>query len=287
MTATMTAGWILLFTAGAVPAAAQPTQELEPALHTYRTVNGTALKAYVFDAGRKDQAATRPAILLLHGGGWSVGSPDWTFPSARRYADMGMVAVSVQYRLSGETDTPIDALEDVCRAFAWVRGRAAEWGIDPRRVAASGVSAGGHLAAASATIGCGNSGGAHGIGGPDALVLWSPALDVARDGHFVRLLRGRAAASAYSPLEQVRADMPPVHIVQGEEDVLTPARAARRFCERVTARGGRCEITAYPGVGHLLTRNLRNQESDFDPDPAMRDDGNARQRAFLAALWPR
>ena len=36
-----------------------------------------------------------------------------------------------------------------------------------------------------------------------------------------------------------------------------------------------------------LTRNLANQESDFDPDPVARDDGNARQLAFLKSLWIR
>lgn len=79
--------------------------------------------------------------------------------------------------------------------------------------------------------------------------------------------------------------MPPVHIVHGEHDTLTPLSGARRFCERVTANGGRCELVAYPIVGHLLTRNLANQENDFGPDPVARDDGNARQRAFVASLW--
>jgi acetyl esterase/lipase len=225
--------------------------------------------------------------LLFHGGGWSAGAPDWTFASARRYADLGLVAVSIQYRLSNETVTPIDALADVCSAFQWVRAQAAALGVDPRRVAASGISAGGHLAAVAATIGCGNAEGGYGNGGPDALVLWSPALDVSGDGHFRRLLRGRAAVVAYSPVEHVRPRMPPVHIVHGERDTLTPLSGARRFCERVTAGGGHCELVVYPGLGHLLTRNLANQESDFDPDPEARADGNAKQLAFLKSLWRR
>lgn len=81
--------------------------------------------------------------------------------------------------------------------------------------------------------------------------------------------------------------MPPVHIVQGERDTLTPLRGAQRFCERVKAGGGQCELVVYPGVGHLLTRNLANQESDFDPDPVAREEGIARQLAFLRSLWMR
>ena len=87
----------------------------------------------------------------------------------------------------------------MCAAFRWVRTEASALGVHPNRLAASGVSAGGHLAAAAATIGCGTHDGEYGIGGPDALVLWSPALDVSGDGHFRRLLRDRATVAAYSP----------------------------------------------------------------------------------------
>jgi acetyl esterase/lipase len=79
--------------------------------------------------------------------------------------------------------------------------------------------------------------------------------------------------------------MPPVSIVHGTRDSLTPLSGARRFCDRVLANGGRCELNAYDGVGHLLTRNLVNQESDFDPDPVARADGIAKQEAFIRELW--
>ena len=191
----------------------------------------------------------------------------------------------MRYRLSDERVTPIDALADVCAAFQWVRARAAVLGAHPKRVAASGVSAGAHLAASAATIGCDNTEGEYGIGGPDALVLWSPALDVSGDGFFRGLLRERAPVAAYSPVEHVRPRMPPTHIVHGDRDTLTPLSGARRFCDRVLAGGGVCELVVYRGVGHLLTRNVANQESDFDPDPVAREDGNARQRAFVSSLW--
>ena len=66
-----------------------------------------------------------------------------------------------------------------------------------------------------------------------------------------------------------------------------PLSGARRFCERVTAGGGRCELHVYPGVGPLRTRNLANHESDFDPDPVAREDGSAKQVEFLRSLWLR
>ena len=248
---------------------------------------GVALQAFVFAPSGQDEKSPAPAILLFHGGGWAAGAPNWTFAAARRYAEVGLVAISVEYRLSDERVTPIDALADVCASFHWVRAAAAKLRVHPQRIAASGVSAGGHLAATAATVGCGNTEGEYGIGGPDALVLWSPALDVSGDGYFRRLLRDRAPVQAYSPVEHVRPRMPPTHIVHGDRDTVTPLRGAQRFCDSVRAGGGVCELVVYPGVGHLLTRNLANQESDFDPDPDTRDEGNARQLEFVRALWRR
>lgn len=277
---------LMVGSSSATPESAQTSSApAPPSEHIYRTVDGVPLKAFVFKPTGTAQGTPTPAILLFHGGGWVAGAPDWTFASAQRYAALGLVAISVEYRLSREGVSPIEALEDVCTSFHWARAQAQALAIDPQRIAASGVSAGGHLASAAATIGCGNTDGAYGTGGPDALVLWSPALDVSGDGHFRRLLGERATVEALNPVEHVRARMPPVVVVHGERDNLTPLSGVRRFCDRVKAGGGLCVVHVYPGVGHLLTRNLANQESDFDPDPVARADGSAKQLEFLRHLW--
>jgi acetyl esterase/lipase len=263
-----------------------PASQAPPA-RVYRTVDGAGLKAFVFAPSSRPDGKRSPGVLLFHGGGWSAGDPDWVFPAAQRFADLGLVAVPIEYRLSNETTTPIDALADVCAAFQWARGEAPALGLDPERLAGYGVSAGGHLAALAATVGCGTTEGRYRTGGPDALVLTSPALDVSGDGHFKRLLRERAPVAAYSPVEHIRPGMPPVMIAHGEKDTLTPLRGARAFCDRVIAGGGRCELHIYPGVGHLFTRNLANQEDDFDPDPVARADAAAKQNAFLRTMWLR
>lgn len=276
-------GWRLAALAGAVtlvsavPLAGQAGGPRPPATRVYRVVGGDSLRVHVFrPAGAAGDSIH--AILLFHGGGWSAGSPEWTFAAARRFADSGLVAVAVQYRLSAGDVTPIDALADACAAFAWVRAHAGALGVTGR-VAGYGVSAGGHLVAATATVGC--PGDAR---GPDALLLWSPALDVAHDGWFARLLRGRAAAADLSPAAHVGPATPPTSIVHGERDALTPLAGVRRYCTALAALGRDCDLHVYPGVGHLLTRNLANQESDFDADPAASADGVARHHAFLRAL---
>lgn len=257
----------------------------EPSAQTYREVDGRALQAHVFSPARRGpDGGPVGAVLLFHGGGWSVGTPEWTFDAARRFAAHGMVAIPIQYRLSEGDVTPIEALSDVCAAFRWAREHADDLGLDPERVAGYGVSAGGHLVTSTATVGCPPEGSSSVRSEPDALLLWSPALDLARDGWFARKLQGRATAEAYSPVEHVRASTPPTSIVQGDSDTLTPLSGAKRFCARLAELGGTCELNVYEGVGHLLTRNLEYQEGDFDPDPQAVAEGIARHLRFLREL---
>ena len=265
-------------TAQSLPASVDATQQ--PRAYVYREIDGQKLKAYVFLPPSEGSGKQTCAVLLFHGGGRAEGSAEWTFEDARRFAALGMVAVSVEYRLSVGKITPIEALDDVRSAFRWVRRHAAEFNIDSNRVAGYGVSAGGHLVAAAATVDLPGDHVDNTSSKPDLLLLWSPALDVAADGWFVKLLQGRASASAYSPADHAGAATPPTSIVNGDKDTLTPLSRTERFWDRVVQSGGVCEVNVYPGVGHLLTRNLANQESDFDPDPTMRVNGKARHERF-------
>jgi acetyl esterase/lipase len=247
----------------------------------YAVARGESLWVHRFAPPRRDTAA-RPAVLLLHGGGWSAGDPSWVYPAAAAFAAGGFEAFAVQYRLSDSVTTPLEAIADACAALRWTRLRADSLGVDPERVAVYGVSAGGHLAASTVTIGCPE---ALADRGADALLLLSPAVDVEGDAHFARLLRGRASAREVSPAEHGRAGMPPTVLIQGAEDSLTPLRGAQRFCVLVAAQGQTCDLRVYDGLGHLLTRNLTEQEHSFDPDPAARADALQHQVRFLQRLW--
>ncbi|HRN54050.1 MAG TPA: alpha/beta hydrolase [Gemmatimonadaceae bacterium] len=229
-----------------------------------------------------DSAARRPAVLLLHGGGWTDGDPSWVHPAAAAFAVGGFEAFAVQYRLSDSATTPLEAIADVCTALRWTRLQADSLGIDAERVAVYGVSAGGHLAASTVTIGCPASLGERGA---DALLLLSPAVDVEGDAHFGRLLRGRAAARDVSPAANGRDGMPPTVLIQGAEDSLTPLGGAQRFCLLLAAQRQTCDLRVYDGLGHLLTRNLAEQEHAFDPDPLARADALRHQVRFLQRLW--
>jgi acetyl esterase/lipase len=131
------------------------------------------------------------------------------------------------------------------------------------------------------TVGCPSENNDNIRSEPDALLLWSPAVDVSKDGWFEKKLQGRATSMQYSPVEHVRSSTPPTSIVIGAEDTLTPLSGARRYCDQLIKAGGICELNVQEGVGHLLTRNLANQEDDYDPDPEAVAAGIAQHKRFL------
>lgn len=255
--------WLVLLLLACFPGWAQTRPG--PVEETIVGGEGQPLRLLLHAPATRPEAVPSAAIVLFHGGGWTAGEARWIEPTARLMQDAGLLAVSVEYRLADPKTgvTPYDSVADARAALRWVRRNAKRLGIDPGRIAAGGISAGGHIAAATAVFDepFGDVVSAR----PDALVLWSPALAVAGDGWFGKLSGGAARAAALSPDLYVRVGLPPAVVLQGEQDSVTPVEGARRFCNRMQAVGNRCELTVYPGVGHLFTRNLQQQENpDYD-----------------------
>jgi pectinesterase len=100
----------------------------------------------------KEAVNPLPAIVCIHGGAWWKGERKNFAHVARALAARGFVAVTISYRLSGEAPFPAQ-IHDCKAAVRWLRANAEIHGIDPTRIAATGSSAGGHLAALLATSG--------------------------------------------------------------------------------------------------------------------------------------
>ncbi|QIL89618.1 alpha/beta hydrolase fold domain-containing protein [Microbulbifer sp. SH-1] len=87
----------------------------------------------------------RPAVLLVHGGGWRSGNRTLQEPMAIYLANRGFVAATVEYRLSLEAQYPA-AVQDIKAALCWLHRNAGQLGVDRHRIAILGASAGAQLA---------------------------------------------------------------------------------------------------------------------------------------------
>lgn len=94
----------------------------------------------------ENKEAKRPAVMIIHGGGWRTGSRTQHYPLAQRLADLGYVCFTPEYRLSTEALYPA-AIYDLKAALRWIHANAKTYNIDTAKIAVLGFSAGGELAA--------------------------------------------------------------------------------------------------------------------------------------------
>ncbi len=205
-----------------------------------------------------------PAILFFYGGGWTGGSLDQFRGQARYFSKRGMVCFLAEYRTQKVNGTsPFEAVMDAKSIMRYIRAHAREWALDTTRIAASGGSAGGHLAASLACIDAYDD-PADDLSvttRPDALLLFNPVIDNGPAGYGYN--RIGEAFPAFSPLHNIRAGMPPTIVLLGTEDSLIPVATAEYFCAAIRVTGGICKLKLYEGAKHgfFNPRNLPYYQS--------------------------
>lgn len=228
-------------------------------VETYRKIGSTELKLWIF--GESDPKAQKPAIVFFFGGGWSSGSPAQFENQARHFAKRGMIAITADYRVKSRQGVQVvECVKDAKAAIAWVRENAQRLGVDPNRIAASGGSAGGHLAAATGTI--------SGFGTderPNAMILFNPGCTLAPIGDWqppagagarLGIERLGVEAEVISPAHHIGPHTPPTLILHGKADTTVPYGSVVAF-ESVMKKAGRpCKLVGYDGAGHgFFNRN--------------------------------
>jgi len=250
------------------------TNSIEPVEFIYKIIGADSLKAYVFFPAEKLNDEKHASIAIFHGGGWVMGEPSWGFRHAKKYVNMGLVSMAVQYRLSDEKNiTPIEAIEDTRDFFIWTRENAKDLKINNNEIAAFGWSAGAHLIASAAVFPrYGSDSTITSI--PNALILQSPALSVVNDGWFEKLLLNKGNPIDYSPAEHIQGEMPPTIIIVGRDDTVTPLGESELFHEKMLKYGNESYLHIYDGVGHLFTPS--DQPDNGWPNP----DKEVSEKAF-------
>ena len=210
----------------------------------------------------KDHKLTdkRPAIVFFFGGGWNGGSPSQFYPHCQYFASRGMVAMSAEYRVKTRHGTsPRECVRDGKSAIRWIRAHADELGIASNKLVAGGGSAGGHVAAATATVEKFNEVGEDQSIScrPDALVLFNPVFDNGPEGYGYD--RVHEYWQSFSPMHNIDENTPSTIVFLGTEDRLIPATAAQKYKKLMNDRGRRCDLHLYKGQGHGFF-NFRNEE---------------------------
>lgn len=209
-------------------------------------------------------AKNAPALLLLHGGGWSAGDRRRMSNFALRFAQEGFVCIAPEYRLTGESPWPAQ-IEDVKTAIRWTRANCDGLGIDGGRIAALGSSAGAHLALlAAGTPGLPAFAGSGGNPAVDealaaAIAIYPPVVfytsgERPRGASPARSLLRDAAdeetARQASPLSYVRPGFPPVFLLHGTADKEVPPSASMLMYETLVRAGVPAELHMYAGQPH-------------------------------------
>jgi acetyl esterase/lipase len=216
---------------------------------TYKAIEGGSLQLHLFRP--RGVSGPRPAMVFFFGGGWVQGSPGQFFPHCAHLADLGMVAMSAEYRVQSRHGTgPRECVQDGRSALRWIRRHAEELGIDPDRLAAGGGSAGGQVAAATGTLpGMDEPGEDLTVScRPNALVLFNPVLNNGPEGWGHE--RVQDFWREISPAHQVGPHTPPTLLQVGDRDHILPVDILHDFQRRMLEAGGRCELRVYADKGH-------------------------------------
>jgi acetyl esterase len=224
---------------------------------------GGALPVRVYAS---EPGGIRPALVFFHGGGWVFGNLETHDAVCRALAkESGAVVISVDYRLSPEHKFPA-AVDDAQAATQWVAAHAESLGIDARRIAVGGDSAGGNMATVVA-MRCRDAGGP----ALAAQVLLYPVTDLSSfdtashrelgEGYFLTgaamdWFTGHYLASAdhkrlpeVSPLLAPNVSgLPPALVVTAEFDPLRDEGEA--YAERLKKAGVPVTVSRYPGMIH-------------------------------------
>jgi acetyl esterase/lipase len=283
---------LLAFFACALSLAAQlnyPPQMPGAHERIYRSIDGVDLRLYIFEPQGHVATDRTPAVVFFFGGGWNNGSPAQFLEQSKYLASRGMVAIAADYRVASRHGVKgYQCVEDAKAAMRWVRAHAGELGIDPNRIAAGGGSAGGHLAAATATLPLyDDPAGAKSVSViPNALVLFNPVTVLAPaqangKSHEPPPMQDRFGAppESVSPYHNIGSNPPPTILFHGKADSMVRYTTAEMFCEKMIASGGRCELVGYDGKNHGFFNYGR------DGNQAYVDTVRRMDRFFVALGW--
>lgn len=222
----------------------------------------------------KNRTRPNPTLILFHGGGWVDGQKERNVLYLLPYLELGWSAINVEYRTARQAQAPA-AVEDCRCALRWLTYHARDYSLDPSRFVLTGTSAGGHLALITGMLPRNNVFDRQcPIDGNDrwgsanvpelkvaAIVNWFGIGDVADllEGPNARnyarewlgsLSNAEQLAKQLSPVNYVRAGLPPIITIHGELDDVAPYNHAVRLHAALDKAGVPNQLVTIKGRKH-------------------------------------
>jgi acetyl esterase/lipase len=219
-----------------------------------------------------------PAVILVHGGGWSAGDKSDFTTLAEGLARAGYVAFNVNYRLATAQGNKYPAqLDDVQTAVRWIRAHAKRYDINPNKLGALGASAGGHLVALLGTMDTrdnSNKALSNYSSRVDCVVDFFGPTDLTPKGlktysplvlSILLNFLGKTPKEApalyrdASPVYHINAKTVPFLIFQGTSDPLVPYSQSVELYKKLKAKHIEAKLVLFKGEGHGFSKPEDNQ----------------------------
>lgn len=242
--------------------------EKNPETILYKSIDNIDLNLYVYRPKNFDISKIYNSIVFFHGGAWNTQNIKQFQRQSIYFASRGMIAFIVEYRVTSIHDsTPFQSVEDAKSAIRYIRSNSKSLSLNPEKIAVSGGSAGGHLAAASANISKYDNTNENLMisSKPNLLILFNPILDTTPDawgyGSFMRRVGNKITDNPYeiSPIHHISKKTPPTIILTGTNDNLVPVIKINEYKNIMTANNVRCDVVFYKDAEH----GFFNRGEDF------------------------
>lgn len=232
-------------------------------------------KPLLLDLHVPDGAGPFPAAILVHGGGFDEGGRSTNVrPLFEPLSQAGFAWFTIDYRLAPAAHAP-DAVADLNSAIEWLKAHAAEYHVDPAKIAIIGESAGGYLV---------NYAGTHATPATKvaAVVDFYGPVDYGRlalqrkehperfnmtsiNRHFangggprffgVETLdqEGLAKLHEWAPIAAVSHNTTPFLCIHGTKDDQVPYEQSTMMCDAMKKAGASCQLITIEGGGHGMS----------------------------------
>mgnify|MGYP001828261428 CR=1 FL=1 len=240
-----------------------PQKNISLVTYTYKVKDTIHLDLHIYYPAKLKRNATIPAVIFFFGGGWVNGNTGQFTSHCKFLAENGIAGITAEYRIKNKHNTsPQDAISDAKSAMRWLKSNADGIQIDKNRIVAGGGSAGGHLAACTATL--------DGFNDPNdninidpkpaGLILFNPVLNTIG---FKDRFGGEEEIRKTSPVFHISESTPPTLIFHGTEDTVEPPSTILEFQKIMIAEGNTCEVILFGGEKHAFFNKGRKEDRPF------------------------